>query len=190
MDSTILAGVIGAGGATIGVVIAKDTKISEFRQQWVDGLRAEVSELISVAIAVLEARVLDKEKKDTRIYELTAKANMLAYRIRLRMDLRKKLAQTLIKEINELIEITDSGTASQKELGTCTLRVTFTTSQLLDDAWRKVKRGELRFQAVLLLAGLALISSIVWSLHPHWLHLAQSSKESSHACTVTVQANH
>ena len=48
MDSTLLAALLGAAVASIGVTLAKDTKVSEFRQAWIDKLREDVAEFISL----------------------------------------------------------------------------------------------------------------------------------------------
>jgi hypothetical protein len=48
-SATVLAAVVAAGAAFVGLVIAKEQKISEFRQQWIDALRSEIAEFAAHA---------------------------------------------------------------------------------------------------------------------------------------------
>jgi hypothetical protein len=50
--ATVGTALLGAGIAIVGLVISKESKVSEFRQQWIDGLRADVASLVSTAIAI------------------------------------------------------------------------------------------------------------------------------------------
>jgi hypothetical protein len=47
VSDSVLSAVIGASIATIGLIVAKEGKTSEFRQQWIDGLRNDIATLIS-----------------------------------------------------------------------------------------------------------------------------------------------
>jgi hypothetical protein len=49
---TAVTAVIAASAAAYSVVITKDAKISEFRQQWIDGLRDDMSHLTAAALEV------------------------------------------------------------------------------------------------------------------------------------------
>jgi hypothetical protein len=47
MNTTIWIAVGAVGAALVAALIARSVKISEFRQAWIDGLRADISEFIS-----------------------------------------------------------------------------------------------------------------------------------------------
>lgn len=49
---SISAALIGAFIGYLGLVIAKENKVSEFRQAWIDGLRKEVAEVVAHFIAI------------------------------------------------------------------------------------------------------------------------------------------
>ena len=57
ITGTILTSVIAASAATIGVVVTKDSKISKFRQEWIDALREDVARLCSVSVALFQGNV-------------------------------------------------------------------------------------------------------------------------------------
>jgi hypothetical protein len=67
MNPTILAALITSSLALLGLTLGKDSKVSEFRQQWIDGLRADVAEFLSSVQHVFGFRVLSKYKKTTWI---------------------------------------------------------------------------------------------------------------------------
>jgi hypothetical protein len=52
MSDNLIGPIIGASVAVMGMIVAKETKVSELRQQWIDGLRADVAKLISLALQI------------------------------------------------------------------------------------------------------------------------------------------
>ena len=105
----ILTAIIGANAATIGVVVAKDTKVSEFRQQWIDALREDIAKLCSTSVALYNGNVrsslADRVPELPRIDSnaLVELAKNLGYQIRLRLDKRKRRWQQLISALDSLV---------------------------------------------------------------------------------------
>ena len=200
MDTgTILTSVIGASAATIAVVIAKDAKISEFRQEWINSLRDDVSRECAVLHSLhafvrrLEVRKNQPEldggvTKDTERDERAAyfanglEANQLSARITLRLDMKaqknpkKEAKKRKHRELNKLVveahPLASNVEVSFNDLCAHMDKIEVATSEVLDEAWERVKRGETRYQAVLWFAVTALVLSVSyagWSSY----HLSQ-----------------
>lgn len=60
----ILAATIAGGVTFLMAVISKDQKTSEFRQAWIDGLRGEIAEFISLFVVITDViRVMKRQNK-------------------------------------------------------------------------------------------------------------------------------
>ena len=65
LAGTIIAAVIAAIISLLGLIISKETKVSEFRQAWIDSLRAEIAAVITHAQAVHGAHLAEFKDKPT-----------------------------------------------------------------------------------------------------------------------------
>lgn len=172
MDNlTILTSVIGASAATIGVVVAKDTKVSEFRQAWVDALREDISRFVALAFALNAVqRSLAEQASDTPTSEayaaLVLEMNQVLTRIRLRLDITKTPHKSLDTLCGKLVFVSAQPNqllvVSEKAEDLCAA-----ARAVLDEAWTRVKRGERRFRWTFYLAGGTLASSLA-VLFVHW----------------------
>ena len=178
-SGAILTAIIGASAATIGVVVAKDTKVSEFRQQWIDGLRQDIAKLCSTSVALYHGNVRSALKQ--RVPELPGvdtdalveEANNLGYRIRLRLDKRKRHSQELITALDALVHL---ATHAQEPFSVTNQRVQAVldkTDVVLEAAWTSVKKGEPRFRWTFRVAAtslaLALAAAAFQWAPTHWL---------------------
>src|ERR1039457_987966 len=119
MDSgAILTSIIGASVATISLAVGKDAKVSEFRQEWIDGLREDVARLCSVSVALYNGNVrfsmrdrLNLDIKYGATDDLVVEANNLTYRIRLRLDSSKQRSTELRDALKSLTGL--ASTAAQ-----------------------------------------------------------------------------
>jgi len=66
LAGTIIAAVIAAIVSLLGLIISKETKVSEFRQAWIDSLRAEIAAVITHAQALHGAHLANS--KTNRLY--------------------------------------------------------------------------------------------------------------------------
>lgn len=169
MDSgIILTAVIGASAATIGVVVTKDSKISEFRQQWIDSLREDVAALCSVSVALYygNVRYSMQDRMEVRPVDtdsLTQEANRFGYRVRLRLDPIKPPASDLIEAMDRLVHLASHAQEPFDAVNQAVELVLDKTRVVLDDAWRNVRRGEPRFRWTFRFACTALLSSLLWA---------------------------
>jgi hypothetical protein len=158
MSDSVLSAVIGASIALIGLIIAKDGKVSEFRQQWIDALRDDVAILISNAIHYSENALNAKA------------ANEAIARIRLRLNPREKQSKALLKSMQALNVAVHGDLANVKQVSD---GVVGAAHEVLSLEWKRVKRGELKYRIILYLALVALCFSGGKLLYPDVQHVWQ-----------------
>ncbi len=189
MDTPVLTAIIAASVATIGVAVAKDSKVSEFRQEWIDAFRDDVSRLCAVTIALYWENVgailynptqtASKSKAD----ELILEANWLRSRIRLRLDPSKPETDVFLDGIAGLIGHSRGSTQLQVLEEQVDI-VTDQASSILDEAWERVKKGETRFQVTFRIAFAALILALVIGA-TQWIWSHQFVSQSHFAQWIT-----
>jgi hypothetical protein len=175
MDSgAMLTSIIGASVATISLAVGKDSKVSEFRQQWIDALREDVAKLCSVSVALFHAnikyRLQDRITFDVKTGatdDLVAEANNLTYRIKLRLDSRKARSTELIDAMERLAALSSHAARPFSDVEEAVKVLMVRTECVLDEAWVHVRRGEKRFRWTYRAALLTLVLSI-GTLAVHW----------------------
>jgi hypothetical protein len=158
-NNALIAALAGAAVATIGVVVAKDTKVSEFRQEWIDAVRDDVAKLSSLAAASLRERKTIPVNIAV-VKQIADEFTHLLHRVRLRLDLKKMKKQDH-KDLNEalvaLMKVATNNAATFSQLELALNKVGESAALVLDTAWKRVKRGETRFLYVLVSAVASLI---------------------------------
>jgi phosphate/sulfate permease len=92
MSDTVIGAIIGASIALIGMIVAKESKISELRQQWIDGLRSDVAKLVSLALHVgMSISIPDLRYANERIGL-----------IRLRLNMKEQASKDLVEAMDKL----------------------------------------------------------------------------------------
>ncbi len=209
-QGAVLTTVISASVATIGVIVAKDAKVSEFRQAWIDALREDVSRECAVLQSLnahmrrvyqREANLLEgvetvyvhqtetSEEEWQSFYANGLEANELSTRISLRLDLRTKHntpkqthldLHNLVSEAHALAAKEDT---TFVELSSHLDKVRVKTNEVLEEAWKRVKHGELRYQLVLWSACMSLVLSVGYAA---WSQIHQIQQQPQ-AISVTVE---
>lgn len=170
VGTVIVAGIAGAISLAV-TILAKDQKISEFRQLWIDELRNDVSKLAGILHMLLALTEPVKKKGGDYVYDFAMSSrdhfvdiNNLLARIRLRLNVNEHTHMLkLLKEIDE------SEGLSKKESEAQIQNLVTETQVILKGEWGRVKRGERSFQvlkwtsAILLVAG---IGSAAWYFFP------------------------
>jgi hypothetical protein len=152
----IAAAIITGAISFINLIASKDQKTSEFRQQWINGLRADISEYLSHVDSVsCQAHLyqqLQCEKGITKelLKEFSEKvsANMesaiqLFHSIQLRLNVTDD--SELISSIKKLHKLFDNALANLHDTDNVEALVKPIISQsqtLLKDEWIRVKTGE------------------------------------------------
>lgn len=195
MDTgTILTAIIGTSAATIGIVLAKDAKVSEFRQQWIDGLRDDISNFIAATTEIYDTRrfIIPATTPSTdRMTILAPKklvANSLTSRIFLRLDMDTPSHVRLNTSVMKLVTTSKSGT-DDGEMMENVSELHDEAALVLDEAWERVKKGETRFRITFLIAFIALIASSAVGI-THWLWLHQLVSQSRFALWLEQMSSH
>ncbi|WP_372943251.1 hypothetical protein [Shewanella sp.] len=156
----IVVAFIGFLVAVTTAVIAKEQKVSEFRQAWIDSLRNESSELIGIAYSLTvqmeKIKSIKKDKKNNKEIlhgdlndayllrlELYIKLRSLSSKIILRLNIDEH--EELIKSLNDLNSIHLEDIDPEVQF----LQLNNLKSLLqpiLKSEWEKVKKGEFIFR--------------------------------------------
>lgn len=142
----------------VGLIISKETKVSEFRQAWIDALRDDIADLVSQAHMLHEANSL-KDSHDSAAVIFKAMA-----RIRLRLNMRNAEAKALAASMVDLGEAMESP-ATAETMHLQTEKVLSDSQILLKKEWGVVKNGEPFYKIVryvLFVVVLVLVSVLLY----------------------------
>ncbi len=168
----IIAAVIAAVISLLGLIISKENKVSEFRQAWIDALRAEVAAVITHGHAIFQAfdAVVGEPKglEWKEIREDFVALEEQAARIRLRLNPTEKPSIALMEVLGEFHSLfrNFSVTPDPDKVDSVSKRLLKVTQPVLKSEWRRVKRGELVYKGATILAGLLVIGGLFLLFKP------------------------
>ena len=189
--ATLIVALIAGTFSLIGLVIAKEQKVSEFRQAWIDALYCDVAEFIAQANIIHAAlvKLAQQADPDTVAFLAENRENYLAInrsssKIRLRLNPGEELSKSLISSMRKLEALMVSELSnlpdSDKELTKLNLEIEEHAHNVLRKEWLIVKRGEGQyvvakwFAAILFSACLILSGFVIISAFPRFaVHLPQ-----------------
>ena len=159
MNYALLTTLFASSLALLGLTLGKDNKVSEFRQQWIDGLREDVSEFLANVQHVWAASIghISREAPTDALL----KVNELSSRIRLRLDPCKPESKNLIAKMKELRDLVCTSGTTEPEMMLSAHAVEDTTIPLLERAWKKVQSGERSYRICRWLSIAGLVLSVV-----------------------------
>lgn len=188
--ATVTAAVIAAFVGFMSLVIAKEQKVSEFRQTWINALRDDLAEAISSA-STLTTMLQDAAGRlsEARLREWARFAAALA-RIELRMNRTEEPHKRLIaciREAENLMHRLDEsgGDYDQKEWLSLQDQVVKVSQDLLKIEWDIVKAGEPFYKGVKVTLILALALTVLGSLISFACDGTKSRATSTPAVSVT-----
>lgn len=161
-SATVLAAFIAGIVSLTSTVIAKEQKVSEFRQAWIDALREDCSEFLTLNIHATHL-VLSKANSE-EINSVMLKISKLLNRITLRLN--SKDDKDFIDKINKMSAMHDnsnSGNFNKKASLSLIVELTTNSHTILNTEWKRVKRGELLNRFVIA-SGKMLIGSSLTAL--------------------------
>ncbi|HGT5359505.1 hypothetical protein [Escherichia coli] len=138
--ASVVAAIIAAAAAGVGLVITKENKTSEFRQAWIDGLREELAELME---NFLQLRTTPSEK----LPEVAGKIYFLSAKVKLRLS-----SKNLTNEESQLLKIIEDYILKMDRSSNITdvVRQYFEySSSVLKTEWERVKRGEKKYRVAI-----------------------------------------
>lgn len=163
--AAITAGVIAAAAGGIGLVMTKENKTSEFRQQWIQELRTVLT-TFSSSLILINKRVQEGGKVDDADIQ---KINMLLCELHLRINYAKQSSEesNLNKALTTLQERAFRGSANFAEAQE---RFTAASFAVLKKEWGRVKRGERIYRfcmyPCLAITGVSILAALLYlALH-------------------------
>jgi hypothetical protein len=156
--------------AVLGLIISKENKTSEFRQAWIDGLRAEISGVVGhLNVLVGSVRIVGRSKdgwKEAR--DDVSGLNKCVACIRLRLnpsEARSKVITKYLDDIEGCFRV--DGALPETRINDLEKQLIVEGQALLKDEWLRVRRGETFFKitrwaaiAVLVASAIALVSLV------------------------------
>jgi hypothetical protein len=161
--------VIALGVTVTGTLISNQSKISDFRQQWINTLREDAATLIAHTFVVYAASAGEN------LNESYLQLHQTSARIRLRLNPEEKRTLRVIAAMNEMRAA--NHTAPPPDFSVLTGRVeefAAAMQAVLKSEWRGVKWGEPLYRIVrVLVMTVALIwfAVFLWRSFPSILHL-------------------
>ena len=143
--------------ALLGLIITKESKVSEFRQAWIDSLRGEIADLLSsvqTCLVILTGEDGKIQGQDTLSAESLAllttslrHANTALFTVRLRLNPAEPASMAILSTLIEIEKLSNDNTALAQALASgraSELEAELTTQAkvVLSAEWRRVKVGE------------------------------------------------
>jgi hypothetical protein len=153
VSASLIAGLV----SLLGLIVSKEQKVSEFRQAWIDALRAELSSLIAHANAIHGANTADFANSSEAWKVVRADfvgINEAAARIRLRLNSKEPEAVAVLSQLERLEELLAPETTKIDyiQLNTAEKELVSVAQVVLKQEWLRVQRGEQVFRVARLAA--------------------------------------
>lgn len=146
----IVAALITGLVSLLGLIISKEHKVSEFRQDWINSLRSELASLISHANAIhgAGAAALGGAADIWKIVrDDFVGINQAAANIRLRLNPKEKEAKAVLGKIENLEKLLAPGKSmSYSEINRVEKELVAEAQVLLKNEWMRVRRGEAAYR--------------------------------------------
>lgn len=148
----IVAAGIAGSVSLLGLVIAKEQKISEFRRSWLEDLRAELGSFL--AHANLFAMMYDEDAQDASVGQALAELkteilgmNSAAALLRLRLNSDDPESATVLADIDEIEHSIDLiETFDQRAFQALQARLVQNARRLMKSEWLRIRKGEKLFR--------------------------------------------
>lgn len=165
----IIAAIIGAVVALVSLIISKESKLSEFRQAWIDSLRQEIADLLSniLHIKKLVESSDGSESSRTAFFETLQVADRALMLIRLRLNEHEKDAGDLMRVLQDIEDFSNQSVFPQDRVNELERDLLRTSKKVLKAEWNRVKAGEPIFKAtksVMLASLVALTAALLFQI--------------------------
>lgn len=150
---TIAAAIITSLIAILSIILSKEIKVSELRQNWIDSLRNEISEVISIAMEIIlhttPSRVNNDGQNEPELTEVLVKVRELKKNLVL-VDLRLNPSEhvDLLTLVNELKDFNFFNLDSQFQLDSLLDKIQSESKLVLKNEWEVVKNGGNTFKRI------------------------------------------
>ncbi|RAH34154.1 hypothetical protein [Pantoea agglomerans] len=176
--AAIIAASLGAIGAAIGLIITKENKTSEFRQDWINGLRKSLSDFIGYSTKINSDAIDENPPESQDLIVL----NTLRADVILRLNNSKPSLNEieLVSAMSELSRLSVSGTANLEPALT---RTSSASSAVLKAEWRRVKKGEWKYRicvsisSILAMLAIAIPSAYIYYHYAELINLLKNAAQ-------------
>lgn len=181
---TIVAAAIAAFISLVGLIISKESKVSEFRQQWIDALRQEVSLVITHTHAIHQAFDAIVETPEKPLVWADIRTDYVnfdeaAAKIRLRLNPTEKTSIAVLevlKEYENLLYVS-VGNPDFDKLMLVTKKLVDAAQVVLKREWRRVKFGEPVYKVAEVFTGLLFVAGLFILVKPSIPLLLHSARQ-------------
>jgi hypothetical protein len=165
----VVAALIAAIVSLIGLIVSKEQKTSEFRQDWIDALRADVARLVAHATAMAANRSASYESPAAQLQALRddlVGINEATANLRLRLNDKEAPSRAVLAAV-EAIETLFYNTSpvTPDHLNPLLKDLVAKAKLVLKEEWLRVRRGEITFRIAKWAASalvLATVAAILW----------------------------
>lgn len=169
VSAAMVAGLI----SFVVTILTKEQKTSEFRQAWIDALRQELSEFVSIRIPIADIATLKlnqgrtvAEVRDFMLNECPLEIKqLLGLRIRILLRLNPNEHTALIKLVEKVYSY---GPARDEphifDMDKLETEFVAESQRVLKKEWKRVKRGELTFFLTKWLSFVVFLLSLIFTL--------------------------
>jgi hypothetical protein len=144
----IVAAIVAGFVALISLIISKEQKVSEFRQQWIDALREDIASVIRRGHG-LSLEIYSRNNRgvgnDSGLREDTGVMTEAAARIRLRLNLKERESTELYTQLNYFVR-TVKTSADTDVIGLATDKLVEASKVVLKQEWMRVQAGEFTYR--------------------------------------------
>jgi len=162
---TVIAAFIAALVSLLGLIISKEQKTSEFRQAWIDALRADIGAVVAHANAIhgVAAANFDTPAKTWEAAsEHFVGINKATASIRLRLNRNELESQAVLAAIDDLESHLNPGALNAQDMNVIEKRLVSEAQILLKKEWLRVRSGEPVFRIAKALLFIFLLVSMVF----------------------------
>jgi len=164
--AALITGVI----SLLGLIIAKEQKVSEFRQSWIDALRDDIATVIAHAFAIQGAYDADF-RTDAETWTVLRPdflgLNKAASKIRLRLNPNEAEAAAVLKRLDEFdAQFAYGGPRSEiTQLLAIERSLVAEAQVVLKQEWRRVRAGERTYRVARVLAFVVTVVSLLFVVY-------------------------
>jgi len=166
----IVAAIIAGAVAFVSLIISKEQSISEFRQQWIDELRKDISDVIACVSGIHGESIVADNNNQTlwnRVKSDFTRLKAVVARIRLRLNPKEKreregpATKAVLNALKELESIFASPQPQFHKLEPIVEALVTNAQVILKENWDRVRSGEPIYRGTkiggLIVAGAGLI---------------------------------
>lgn len=151
ITGAVLAALIAAIASLLGLIIAKEQKVSELRQAWIDALREDLANLIACGseVAFNPYQFEGSAEARARNTLVVQEANLRTYRTKLRLNIKEPESKLLSDAIDHLRSLAQKNPhPTELEMDAAEDDLVIKAQTVLKLEWERVKKGESGFRGL------------------------------------------